>query len=173
MLRLQVWLSTITASGERRESNGVVAIALNGYFPPDSEQYRAPMIILEVVPAVANDKLFRAEMEKLSRAFETKLVALKAAHELAQQQLIAEAKLRHSIPLDFSSLMAKAAVRNTTDQASKKAMQDASQLSVMQGVPILGGRKRLSSAPSPPSQPKLLEALPDGHQRCHSDSDVV
>ena len=142
MLRLPVWLSTLTASGERREGNGVIAIALNGYFPPDSEQYRPPMIKLEVTPAVTNDRLFRGEMEKLSRAFETKLAALKAAHELAQQQLIAEAELRHSIPLDISSLMAKAAARNTTDQASKKAMQDASQLSVMQGVPILGGRKR-------------------------------
>ena len=172
MLRLPVWLSTLTASGERREENGVVAIALNGYFPPDSEQYRPPMIIPEVAPAVANDKLFRVEMEKLSRAFETKLAALKAAHELAQQQLIAEADLRHSIPLDISSLMAKAAARNTTGQASKKAMQDASQLSVMQGVPVFVGRKRLSS-PSPLSQPKLLEAIPEGIQRSHSDSDVV
>ena len=58
MLRLPVWLSTLTASGERREDNGVVAIALNGYFPPDSEQYRPPMIIPEVAPAVANDRLF-------------------------------------------------------------------------------------------------------------------
>ena len=173
MLRLPVWLSTLTASGERREDNGVVAIALNGYFPPDSEQYRAPMIILEVVPAVANDKLFRVEMEKLSRAFETKLTGLKAAHELAQQQLIAEADLRHSIPLDISSLMAKAAARNTTGQASKKAMQDASQLSVMQGVPVFVGRKRRSSASSPLSQPKLLEAIPESIQRSRSDSDAV
>jgi hypothetical protein len=73
-------------------------------------------------------------MEKLSRAFETKLAGLKAAHELAQQQLIAEADLRHSI--------------HTTDQASKRAMQDASQLSVMQGIQILGGYNRLSSSPS-------------------------
>ena len=172
MFRSQVWLSTLASSGERREGkNGVVAIALNGYFPPDSEQYRAPKI-LEVDPALANDKIFHGEMEKLSKAFETKLATLKAAHELAQSTLIAEAKLRNSMPLDFSSLMAKAAVRNTTDQASKKAMQDASQLSVMQGVPVFVGRKRLSS-PSPLSQPKLLEAIPESIQRSKSDSDVV
>lgn len=164
---------TVTASGGRLEGNGVVAIALNGYFPPDSEQYRAPKI-LEVDPALANDKIFHGEMEKLSKAFETKLATLKAAHELAQSTLIAEAKLRNSMPLDFSSLMAKAAVRNTTDQASKKAMQDASQLSVMQGIPILGGRhKRLSSSPSHLNRPKLLEVLPEGHQRAHSDTDFV
>ena len=169
MLRLQVWLSTITASGERREGSGVVAIALNGYFPPDSEQYRAPMIILEVVPAVANDKLFRVEMEKLSRAFETKLTGLKAAHELAQQQLIAEADLRYSIHI--------------TDQASKRR-PCAGCFSTFRHArrpnSCGGPQTTLSSAPSNhmsySHQPTEIigSNIPEGHSTISfNDSDVV
>jgi serine/threonine protein kinase len=177
---------TIAASGSTRDENeeGKVKIALNGYFPPTSDQYRPPKS-LEIDPALAKDQIFHQEMEKLSRAFETKLAALKSAHELAQQKLIAEAKLRNAVPFDVSSLMAKAAERNVKDLESRKAIQDAADLSVMKGVPIARpdkivpprdedtppkGHKRLSS--SPPSiiiQPPELQIFPESrHKRALS-----
>ena len=62
---------TIPASESHREGE-LVAISVNGYFPPDSELYRAPKL-LEVHPSIANDRKFHNDIEKLSRAFETNL----------------------------------------------------------------------------------------------------
>mmetsp|Transcript_2283 Transcript_2283/g.3580 ORF Transcript_2283/g.3580 Transcript_2283/m.3580 type:complete len:593 (+) Transcript_2283:638-2416(+) len=157
------------------DDNDMVKIQLAGYFPPDSEQYRAPKL-LEVDPELKNDEQFHEEMTKLSKAFETKLTALKSAHWLTQQKLIAEAKLRNSMPLDVCSLMEQAAKSHSTDKASRKAMQDAAGLSVMQRfVPVPSssrGHKRMSS--SPPSvvpRPTDLKVLGEanGHIRSYSD----
>lgn len=173
---------TVAASGSARDGVDndatMVKINIDGYFPPDSEQYRVPQ--LEVDPELASDKKFHEEMEKLSKTFETKLSALKAAHEMAQQKLIAEAKLRNSMPFDVSSLMEKAAESNSTDKASRKAMQEASSLTFMQSVKIPGssrGHKRMSSSPPSasslkPSDLKVLgeeSTLSNGHFRSHSD----
>ena len=151
-------------SGQGRTSPPQVSNQSNGYFQPTSSQYLPPKP-LDLDPALVDDKLFHSEMEKLSRAFETKLAALQAAHELSQQQLIAEAKLRNSMPLDVSSLMEKAAERNTKEKESRKAMQDASSLSVLNGVSQINTQhKRLSSSPpSSVSRPGagVLGVLPE------------
>jgi serine/threonine protein kinase len=164
---------TVGASGSNREDNAkMVKINVPGYFPPDSELYRAPKL-LEVDPELANDKIFHEDMAKLSKTFETKLAALKAAHEVMQHKLIAEAKLRNSMPFDVSHLMEKAAESNSTDRASRKAMQEAAGLSVMQGVPMSrSGHKRIASSPlSAMARPNNLKVLGEnGHHRSYSDN---
>jgi serine/threonine protein kinase len=107
-------------------------------FNPDSGRYQASYA-LDVDPALANDKRFLGDLEKLSRAFETRLAALRAAHELAQQKLVAEARMRNGLPMDVRDLMEKAAERNVKEQENRKAMDDAKDVSVIQGVAALGG----------------------------------
>ena len=99
---------------------------------------------MNVDPALSGDKQFLRDLERLSRAFETKLGALRTAHELAQQKLISEARLRNQLPMDVSDLMFKAAERGQREQESKRAMEDAADISVLQGVAALG---------NPPSRP--------------------
>jgi serine/threonine protein kinase len=106
-------------------------------FTPDSGRYSAPSAI-EVDPALAHDKQFLQDLAKLSRAFETKMLALRAAHELAQQKLIAEARMKNQLPMDVRDLMAKAAEKNIKDRENHRAMDDALDLSVIQGVEALG-----------------------------------
>lgn len=110
-------------------------------FTPDSGRYYAPSAI-EVDPALANDRAFLQDLEKLSRAFETKLAALRAAHELAQQRLIAEARMRNSLPMDVRDLMEKAAERNEKEKENRKALEDAKDVSVIQGVVALGNDRK-------------------------------
>lgn len=170
-----------------RNNNKQIAAAapnlMQGYFSPDSEQYKAAAKKeLEVDPALQQDEVFFRELQKLARTFETKLEALQAAHELAQQRLVAEAKLRNSMPLDVSSLMNKAAERNTKSKASKAALADAAGMCFMEGVVLSssskrGRHKRLSS--SPPSamvRPNglLAELGSDaGHVRSHSADNLM
>lgn len=106
-------------------------------FTPDSGRYQAPAA-LDIDPALANDKLFLGDLEKLSRAFETRLAALRAAHELAQQKLITEARMRNALPMDVRDLMEKAAERNAKEHENRRAMEDAKDISVIQGVEALG-----------------------------------
>ena len=103
------------------------------HFSPYSEKYHPPKP-LEVEPALAKDPVFREELDKLSKTFESKLQTLRVAHELAQQQLIAEAKLRNRMPLDVSSLMAKAAERNVAETESRAIIRDAENCSFMPGI---------------------------------------
>lgn len=103
-------------------------------FTPDSEQYRVAMSPLDIEPALAQDERFQADLRALAKAFETKLAALRAAHELAQQKLIADARLRKHMPMDVRDLMDKAAERNQKEKASKQAMQESSHLTVIQGA---------------------------------------
>jgi len=53
---------------------------------------------------------------------------------LAQQQLIAEAKLRNNVPLDFTNLFAKAAERRVAEEMSRDVIQEASNCSFMKGA---------------------------------------
>lgn len=103
-------------------------------FSPDSEQYRATSAALDIEPELAQDERFQADLRALAKAFETKLAALRAAHELAQQKLIADARLRKHMPMDVRDLMDKAAERNEKEKANKEAMQEASHLTVIQGA---------------------------------------
>mmetsp|Transcript_18982 Transcript_18982/g.23351 ORF Transcript_18982/g.23351 Transcript_18982/m.23351 type:complete len:517 (-) Transcript_18982:312-1862(-) len=66
---------------------------IEGIFTSYDEKYKPPKA-LDIDPSIANDKLLRDELEKLSKTFESKLSTLQSAHELAQQKLIAAAKLR-------------------------------------------------------------------------------
>mmetsp|Transcript_21347 Transcript_21347/g.43874 ORF Transcript_21347/g.43874 Transcript_21347/m.43874 type:complete len:738 (+) Transcript_21347:227-2440(+) len=110
--------------------NGVGGIS---HFSPYSEKYLPPKP-LAVEPTLANDVKFREELDKLSKTFESKLQTLRVAHELAQQQLIQEAKLRNDMPIDVTSLMAKAAERNVAENESKAIIEAASKCSFMPGV---------------------------------------
>lgn len=108
-------------------------------FSPGSDRYQLPSTLEINDPELTQDKHFLADLEKLSRAFETKLDALRNAHELAQQKLIAEARMRHSLPMDVRDLMEKAAEQNVKEHENRRAMEEAKDISVIQGVAALGG----------------------------------
>jgi serine/threonine protein kinase len=144
----------MSANGEHhRRSAPLTNSSMNGtesprMFTPDSGRYQAGNA-LDIDPALAHDKLFLSELEKLSRAFETKLGALRAAHELAQQKLIAEARMRNALPMDVRDLMEKAADHNIKELENRKAMEAAKDISVIQGVAALGS----ADANDPPRLP--------------------
>lgn len=164
----QVTVSANSVHGDSRDSplqNGSVngSQSPRGVFTPDSGRYNIPLAV-DIEPALANDEKFLQDLGRVSRAFETKLAALRSAHELVQQKLIAEAKMRNSIPLDVSVLMQKAHERNMTENVRKEALEEAKDLTVLQGVSALGlGKKepiglprnskygRQSPVPPPPS----------------------
>ena len=100
--------------------------------------------MIEVHPSIANDKKFHSDIEKLSLAFETKLIALRTAHEFAQQKLVAEAALRTSTPIDVALLMSKAAESAATEKDVKQALHNAKDLSVLDAVQ--GRHNRQSSS---------------------------
>jgi serine/threonine protein kinase len=106
-------------------------------FTPDSRRYNEPSA-LTVDPALAHDKKFLSDLEKLSRAFETKLIALRSAHQLTQQKLIAEARIRNQLPMDVRDLMERAAERNVKEKDCHQAMEEAADVSVIKGVVALG-----------------------------------
>jgi serine/threonine protein kinase len=104
-------------------------------FTPDSEQYhRAASNTVDIDPELQDDEQFQSDLRVLAKTFETKLAALKAAHELAQQKLIADAKLRKHMPMDVRDLMDKAFERSEKEQASRHAMKESSHLTVIQGA---------------------------------------
>lgn len=149
--------------------NGIGSLAngsINGtqsprIFTPDSGRYQG-ISVLDIDPALSHDKRFLGDLEKLSRAFETKLGALRAAHELAQQKLIAEARMRNALPMDVRDLMEKAAERNTKEKENRKAMEAAKDISVVQGVTELGigGAKAPTGLPPHPSNGKYGRQSP-------------
>jgi len=106
---------------------------IEGLFTPDSANYLPPKPI-EVDATLASDKTFIDELEKLSKTFESKLVTLRAAHELAQQQLIAEAKIRNMIPIDVTYLMKKAAERSDKGKETRNVIRQSAHCSFMPGV---------------------------------------
>merc|ERR1712008_249415 len=85
-------------------------------------------------PSLGNDEKFRRDLYKLSRAFETRLAALRSAHELAQEKLIAEARLRNDKPMNVRDLMQKAAEQSEMEQENRRAINDAADLAVMKSV---------------------------------------
>merc|ERR1712038_1897436 len=103
--------------GDQQQSPAIPSTSVVAFTPQD-EKYKTPKQI-QLEPSIANDKRLRDELEKLSKTFEAKLTTLQAAHELAQQKLIAEAKLRNSVPLDVSFLMQKAAERSDKERHTK------------------------------------------------------
>jgi serine/threonine protein kinase len=120
-------------NGMAYQTNGSVGPQTPQAFSPNSGMYYAQSAI-GVDPALANDEKFRLDLEKLSKAFETRLAALRSAHELAQQKLIAEARLRNNVPMDVRNLMQKAAERSEREKENRKALDEAADVSVMKGV---------------------------------------
>jgi serine/threonine protein kinase len=108
-------------------------VKIEGLFSPDEVNYLPPKPI-EVDASLANDKIFLDELEKLSKTFESKLATLRAAHELAQQQLIAEAKIRNMIPIDVTDLMRKAAKRSDAEKETRNVVRQSAHCSFMPGV---------------------------------------
>ena len=84
--------------------------------------------------SLAQDEQFQKDLVKLSRVFETKLGALRTAHELAQQKLIADAKIRNEMPIDVTSLMNQAFKRNAKDEENRRALEDAKDVPVIKDV---------------------------------------
>merc|ERR1712176_1594737 len=78
---------------------------------------------LEVDPILQKDEQFMKELDNLSQAYQNKLSRLKVAHELAQHQLLSEAKLRNAIPLSVNSLMNKAKERCQVEKEAFKILQ--------------------------------------------------
>jgi serine/threonine protein kinase len=127
-----------------------------GFFSPDTLNYNVPSGI-EYDPALANDPIFRKDLEKLARVFETKLAALRTAHELAQQKLIAEARIRNQLPMNVSDLMAQAFKRNVRDEENRKAMEDAKDVTVIKD--IFGVKPQITPKSGPQNSSPLQEAF--------------
>lgn len=134
---------TVEASGRtsdtpndlERAGGETLLILNNGYLTPSSPHYQTPMLA-DIDPTLAHDKVYLDELEKLSQTFATRLVALRAAHELANQALIANAKLRNAMPMDVTSLMNTAAEKNAKEVESRKVMLEAVGCSFMEGVAV-------------------------------------
>jgi serine/threonine protein kinase len=123
-----------------------------GVFIPDTFNYGGQSVV-DYDPVLANDEQFRKDLEKLSRVFETKLAALRTAHELAQQKLIAEARIRNQLPMDVSELMEQAFQGNMKDRENRKAMEEARDVPVMKDAIKIATTPRQKYAPSPASTP--------------------
>jgi serine/threonine protein kinase len=104
-----------------------------GTFTPDPLNYAASSSI-DYDPILSNDEQFRKDLEKLSRVFETKLAALRTAHELAQQKLVAEAKIRNQMPIDVSDLMNHAFRRNAKNEEHLRALEDAKDVTIIKNI---------------------------------------
>jgi serine/threonine protein kinase len=113
---------------------------INGYpttphiFTPGSDRYRSPATPMDVDPDLGEDEQFKDELLMLSRAFEAKFESLRSAHQLAQQKLIAEARIRNQIPLDVNDLMEKAAEHSVRDANARQAMKSASEISSVKSI---------------------------------------
>lgn len=115
------------------------AVKHGGVFSPDSFNY-AGQIAVEYDPVLANDEKFRKDIEKLSRVFETKLAALRTAHELAQQRLIVDARIRNQLPIDVSELMEQAFQGNMKAQENRKALEEAKDVPIIKDVISINNR---------------------------------
>jgi serine/threonine protein kinase len=103
-------------------------------FTPDSVRLRPGASLLELEPDLATDQQLKSDLDILSLAFTKRLDALKMAHELGQQKLLAEARLRNRIPLDVNDLMEKAARHHGMDDSARKAMSKAAEIPSIRGV---------------------------------------
>jgi len=128
--------SSRTSQNSSRESpvqNGIGSQSAGRIFTPDASNYVVQPSV-DYPAILAHDDQFQKDIVKISRVFETKLGALRTAHELAQQRLIADAKIRNEMPIDVSSLMNQAFKRNAKDEENRKALEDAKDVSVIKDV---------------------------------------
>lgn len=94
------WFNTMDSVSSSQSSSALSEI----YFARHSD----------IDPLLLEDPIFLQQLKVLENATAEKYATLRSAHELARQQLIAEAKLRNDYPIDVTSLMNKAAERSKT-----------------------------------------------------------
>lgn len=111
------------ASQTAQAKNGAHLSAPN-VLPLESQLYDSvPRMGLE--PVVLQDSRFKEEVKLLSRAFELKFEALRQAHQVALQKLIAEARIRNEVPIDVNNLMDRAAQQRVSDTTARVAITHA------------------------------------------------
>jgi serine/threonine protein kinase len=123
------------------------------------ENFLAPLPF-DIDPELHNDKSFQEDLRKINRAFETKLLMVRKAHELAQQKLIDLHKLRKALPMDVTTLMVKAAERSEADKESQKIVRDAAGDPFMQNVVT-----SLGMQPTLPPRPRNYSKDEPTHKR--------
>lgn len=101
-------------------------------------QFDSQTVLASIEPALANDERLRADLETLARAFDANLASLIQAHHLAQQKVLAEARIRQQIPLDFNALFERAENQHAVDAEASQALKQAMEISeishIMQSV---------------------------------------
>merc|ERR1719343_333606 len=133
--------ATVTIASSRAQSHASGNLPVtnrsgshsSSIFTPDALNY-AIQPSVDYPASLAQDEQFQKDLFKLSRVFETKLGALRTAHELAQQKLIADAKIRNEMPIDVTSLMNQAFKRNAKDEENRRALEDAKDVPVIKDV---------------------------------------
>ena len=91
---------------------------------PDTEQY-APVETPPLEPALQHDVQLQSDLHKLSTAFSKMLHNLQHTHKLAQEKLITEARLRHSLPLDVNALFQQVSQQHVSQQQATQHMKEA------------------------------------------------
>jgi hypothetical protein len=81
--------------------------------------------LMDIENDVLNDNRFKEEVRLLSNAFELKFEALRQAHQVALQKLIAEARIRNQVPIDVNLLMDRAAQQRVYDTTARAAVTGA------------------------------------------------
>ena len=125
--------STVRASaGQPSQASGAAAnptSSTSEWLTPESQQYQmpAPLLVLdELEPELAKDVQLQEELQHLSHAFSACLESLRTTHAMAQQKLIAQARLRHpAVPLDVAELMETAALQYSHQEWAQRAMNQA------------------------------------------------
>jgi hypothetical protein len=101
-------------------------------------QLDSQAVLASIEPQLANDERLRADLETLARAFDANLASLMQAHHLAQQKVLAEARIRQQIPLDFNALFERAENQHAIDAEASQALKEAKEISevshIMQSV---------------------------------------
>jgi serine/threonine protein kinase len=125
-------LATPTMMGQQH-SYGATAAAVAAAAAFDSQA-----VLASIEPALANDERLRADLETLARAFDANLSSLIQAHHLAQQKVMAEARIRQQVPLDFNALFERAENQHVIDSEASHALKQAQEISevshIMQSV---------------------------------------
>lgn len=127
--------------------------------PPLEEHVHSPPVfdsrsaLAQVEPALAQDERLLANLETVSRAFEARLESLKKAHHLAQQKVIAEARIRNDVPLDVYSLMERAEEQHAVDVGASHAMKEAEDIPEIKSIikSVEAGTFSLSSSDAMPA----------------------
>lgn len=146
----------------------------NGDAPEfDMNKYLAPLPVAGMDPALYNDPAFQEDLAKLSRAVETKLMAVRKAHELAQQRLIDMHKVTKGLAMDVTSLMAKAAERSDADKESRKVIRDAADDPFMREVVTNLGMVPTNLAPAPRPAPVVAAISEDPTHRRLTSSPIL